>query len=76
MLSKAVHPAMVFVALIGLRFGGQGLMSHISLSVMSRHFLRNRGKALSISSMGYPIDEMLLPLVFGLLLSIWNWRIV
>ncbi|MDX5480281.1 MAG: MFS transporter, partial [Hymenobacteraceae bacterium] len=74
-LGLAVHPAMVFLALIGLRLGGQGFMSHISLSVMSRYFSADRGKALSISSMGYPMGEMVFPLVAGLLLSYWNWQV-
>jgi MFS family permease len=75
LLAAAVHPAMVFVALIGLRLGGQGLMSHISLSVMSRHFTADRGKALSISSLGYPMGEMVFPLVIGIILSLFNWQI-
>lgn len=75
MLGFAVHPAMVFLALVGLRLGGQGFMSHISLSVMSRYFSADRGKALSLSSMGYPIGEMLFPLVVGLLLSYWDWHV-
>ncbi|WP_181885103.1 MFS transporter [Pontibacter diazotrophicus] len=75
MLGLAIHPAMVFIALVGLRLGGQGFMSHISLSVMSRYFSADRGKALSISAMGYPAAEMVFPLVAGLLLSYWNWHV-
>ena len=75
LLAFAVHPAMVFLALIGLRLGGQGLMSHISLTVMSRHFTADRGKALSLSSLGFSMGEMIFPLVIGLMLSYWNWQI-
>lgn len=75
-LGLAVHPAMVFLALVGLRLGGQGFMSHISLSVMSRYFSADRGKALSLSSMGYPVGEMFFPLMVGLFLSFWSWHVV
>lgn len=74
LLAFAMHPAMVFLALIGLRLGGQGLMSHISLTVMSRHFTVDRGKALSLSSLGFSMGEMILPLVIGLVLAYWNWQ--
>ncbi|KAA9345653.1 MFS transporter [Adhaeribacter soli] len=75
LLAFAVHPAMVFLALIGLRLGGQGLMSHISLTVMSRHFTVDRGKALSLSSLGFPMGEMIFPLIIGVALSYWNWQV-
>lgn len=75
MLGLAVHPAMVFVALVGLRLGGQGYMSHISLSVMSRYFTADRGKALSLAGMGYAMGEMMFPLIVGLLLAFLNWHI-
>ncbi|WP_162056403.1 MFS transporter [Pontibacter pamirensis] len=74
-LGLAIHPAMVFIALIGLRLGGQGFMSHISLSVMSRYFSADRGKALSISAMGYPVGEIVFPLIVGLLLTFLNWHL-
>ncbi|GAB3540033.1 MFS transporter [Pontibacter brevis] len=74
-LGLAIHPAMVFIALVGLRLGGQGFMSHISLSVMSRYFSADRGKALSLSAMGYPMGEMIFPLLVGLLLSFLNWHL-
>lgn len=75
MLGLAIHPVMVFIALVGLRLGGQGFMSHISLSVMSRYFTADRGKALSLSAMGYAVGEMVFPLMVGLLLSYWNWHV-
>lgn len=75
LLGMAVHPAMVFLALIGLRLGGQGLMSHISMSVMSRHFTTDRGKALSLSALGYPMGEMVFPLAAGAILAFWDWRV-
>jgi MFS family permease len=66
---------LVFVALIGMRLGGQGLMSHISLSVMSRHFRADRGKALSLTALGFPMAEMVFPFLLALLLHHVPWRV-
>lgn len=68
------HPYALFISLIGLRLGGQGLMSHISMSVMSRHFNKDRGKALSISTLGFSIGEMIFPLLFGIFITFIGWR--
>jgi len=75
LLSGAVHPVMVFIAFTGLRLGGQSLMPHISSSVMSRHFEQDRGKALSLSSLGFSSGEILFPLLLGALLVFSGWRI-
>lgn len=68
------HPYMLFIVLIGLRLGGQGLMSHISMSVMSRNFVKNRGKALSLSTLGYSMGEMTFPVLIGLIIAFTGWR--
>lgn len=75
LLAFTVHWIMLFFALLGLRLAGQGLMSHISLSVMSRHFTKDRGKALSLSSLGFSMGEILFPPLFAALLTILHWRI-
>ena len=74
LLAFTVHPAMLFFALIGLRLAGQGLMSHISMSVMSRYFTDSRGKALSFSSLGFSIGEMIFPVLLGGIISLLDWR--
>lgn len=59
-----------------LRFAGQGLMSHIAGTTMSRHFGAQRGKALSLVNLGYPIAEALIPVLTLLILqSQMGWRI-
>ncbi len=74
-LTIAWHPWVLFIALIGLRLGGQGLMTHISLSVMSRYFDADRGKALSISSLGYSMSEMVIPAILGAIIAFSHWRV-
>ena len=74
-LALAWHPAVLFVALVGLRLAGQGLLSHISLSTMSRYFSRDRGKALSFSSLGYSVGEMIFPILVGAVIAAFGWRV-
>ena len=64
------HISLLLIAMIGLRLTGQGMMSHISQTVMSRHYGSNRGKALSIAALGFPMGEAIFPicitsLIFG-----------
>lgn len=51
------------LAIFMLRFFGQGLLGHISDTVIAKRFSANRGKALSMSALGYPISEAILPLL-------------
>lgn len=67
--------AILIIALIGLRLTGQGLMSHISLTVMSRHYELDRGKALSIASLGYAIGEAIFPICISTLILWYDYEI-
>ncbi|GAA5221371.1 MFS transporter [Membranihabitans marinus] len=67
-------PWMIFIAIIGLRLGGQGLFPHIAFSVLARRFDSERGKAISIASLGFSIGEMIFPLMIGLVISAFHWR--
>ena len=62
------------ISLYFLRLGGQGLMVHTAKTTVARHFSNNRGKALSIASMGISASEGLLPIavVAGILLIGWR----
>ncbi|MGY5849453.1 MFS transporter [Salegentibacter sp. F14] len=66
---------LLFIALMGLRLMGQGLLSHISMTIISKYFDKNRGKALSISSLGYSFGEAVFPVIVALLISWFDWRI-
>ncbi|MCM8568653.1 MFS transporter [Gramella jeungdoensis] len=67
--------AILIIALTGLRLTGQGLMSHISLTVMSRHYDLDRGKALSIASLGYAVGEAVFPLFISTLILWYDYEI-
>lgn len=75
LLGLTRHTLMLPFALLGLRFGGQGLMSHISQTTLGRFFQEDRGKALSLASLGFPAGEMIFPLVIALLIPLVGWRV-
>ena len=63
------------LALGGLRLTGQGLLSLMATATMARLFDRQRGKALSIATMGFPLGESLLPPLTILLIDGAGWRV-
>jgi MFS family permease len=62
--------------IFALRFAGQGMTSHISVVAMSRWFVKTRGRALSIATLGFAAGEALLPLLFVALMVQLDWRIL
>ncbi|GAB2763680.1 MFS transporter [Salinimicrobium soli] len=65
----------LILAITGLRLTGQGLMTHISMTIMSKQYGRNRGKALSFSSLGFSVGEAIFPLIISFLIAWWDWRV-
>ncbi|MBD3628857.1 MFS transporter [Cyclobacterium sp.] len=62
------------VAFFGLRIAGQGLFSHIAITSMSKYFLKGRGKAISLASLGHPFGQAILPILVVALINIFGWR--
>ena len=57
-----------------LRLTGQGMMSQLGSVAMVRWFEATRGKALSLSSMGFAAGQAVLPVVFVALFAVADWR--
>lgn len=74
--SMALVPAAwaLFGAIFLLRFTGQGLLSHTAITSMARYFAENRGKAISVASMGFPAGEAVLPIVAVSMIAAFGWR--
>lgn len=64
---------LIFV-IYALRLMGQGMLSQLGAVAMSRWFIATRGRALSISSMGFAVGQAMLPVVFVALLATVDWR--
>lgn len=67
--------ALLLIAVIfALRLTGQGMMSQLGSVAMVRWFEASRGKALSLSSMGFAAGQAVLPVVFVALFALVAWR--
>jgi MFS family permease len=64
----------LFVAFLFLRLTGQGLMPHAGITSVARHFVGERGRALSITSTGFSIAEGTMPFVAALMIVHLGWR--
>ena len=66
------HLSFLFLTIFALRFFGQGAMSHAGETSMARYFENNRGKALSVSTLGGMIGVMFLPMFIIYLMKHWS----
>lgn len=74
-LAFAQSVVMIFIGFFLLRLIGQGVFVLISSTLINRHFHKNRGKAHSMASLGYPLSEMIYPVLALFLLTHFGWRI-
>ncbi|MEM7263809.1 MAG: MFS transporter, partial [Planctomycetota bacterium] len=65
---------MLFVGFLLVRLFGQGLLGHTAATTMARYFGENRGKALSIAALGYPLGEAVLPRLTVGIQALIGWR--
>ena len=68
------HPAILAVLIFGLRFCGQGMISHVGITAMGRWFRAHRGRAVAIAGLGYSLGEALLPRLVALAEPLIGWR--
>ncbi len=68
-------PALLLAVFL-LRLTGQGMMSHLSVVAMARWFRANRGKALSVSALGFAVGTAVLPALVAALMTVFDWRLI
>ncbi len=75
-LGFAYGPSVWLLALsvFGLRFCGQGMFSHIAMTAMGKWFAARRGRAVAITSLGYPIAELTLPVLAVAMIGLIGWQ--
>ena len=56
-MANLSHVFNLAFAIFALRLLGQGMCSHLAVVAMSRWFVANRGRALSIAGLGYSFGE-------------------
>ena len=64
------------VGVFGMRLFGQGLASHAGITAMGRYFERERGRTISLASLGYPAGEAVLPIAVVAAFAIADWRTI
>ena len=72
--SKISSIPFLFIAILLMRFSGQGMMSHTATTTISRYFTKSRGKALSTGWFGLSAAEFILPVLMIYFLSITDWK--
>ena len=72
--SKISSIPLLFIAILLMRFSGQGMMSHTATTTISRYFTKSRGKALSTGWFGLSAAEFVLPVFMIYLLTITGWQ--
>lgn len=73
-VSISWHVTILFAGLLMLRLAGQGLSGHTAQTSMAKFFNLQRGKALSIANLGYPLGEAVLPLIVTAMIPLLTWR--
>ncbi len=74
--SLVAGPLSLMFGILCVRFMGQGLMSHIAITAMARRYERERGRALAIAGLGFPIGQAVFPLVVVAALALMDWRTI
>jgi sugar phosphate permease len=65
---------MLLVVIYALRLFGQGMMTHTSQTAMGRWYSAERGRAISLTSMGHQFGEAILPSLVLILVAACGWR--
>ncbi len=73
-LSLVSGPVGLVVALIGLRLFGQGAIGLSTITGVSRLYPYHRAKALAVASLGYPVGEMIFPVLLAASIAALGWR--
>ena len=75
-LAMAVNPVGILLIpiIFGLRFCGQGMLSHMESVAVARWFTRSRGRANAIMALGFILGEATFPILFVLLMGVVGWR--
>lgn len=74
-LAASAGSALVLAAgFFALRLGGQGLLTHVAATATGRYFTQDRGKALSLTFLGYSLGEAALPALTVALIGAWGWQ--
>jgi len=72
----APNALILALALFGLRLFGQGMPGHVAMTAMGRWFGPERGRAIGVVTLGYPLGEAILPAMVAALVALTSWRAI
>ncbi|NIJ42362.1 MFS family permease [Parvibaculum indicum] len=73
-MASVSSPFMLALVFFGLRFFGQGMLTHIAMTAMGRWFNARRGRAVSIAVLGLSSAEAAFPIAAVALVAALGWR--
>lgn len=66
--------AMLVVVIYGLRLFGQGMMTHNAITAIGRWYVGQRGRAVSVVTVGHQVGEAALPILYVSVVAFVGWR--
>lgn len=66
--------ALLVLAIYLLRLFGQGMFTHIAMTAMGRWFAAQRGRAVSLTTIGVNLGEAVFPVSFVTIAALLGWR--
>ncbi|TDH36027.1 MFS transporter [Pseudohoeflea suaedae] len=73
-MSFANNVIWLCVTIYALRLFGQGMMTHIAMTAMGRWFSAQRGRAVSLATLGHNVGEAVFPSAFIFAAYALGWR--
>lgn len=73
-MAFATHIAVLTLSIYALRLFGQGMMTHIAMTAMGRWFFAQRGRAISVATLGHQAGEAAFPICFVIIGLAVGWR--
>ncbi|MEO1746582.1 MAG: MFS transporter [Pseudomonadota bacterium] len=73
-MAYSTHIAGLVIVIYMLRLFGQGMMTQNALTATARWFAANRGRAVSVVTLGHNASEATLPILFVLVAAAFGWR--
>ena len=73
-MSRVGHPAHLLAGFALIRLLGESSLGLVSLTLVSIWFIRFRGRATSLASIGLATAHSALPIVTHLLITLYGWR--
>lgn len=65
---------MLVIVIYGLRLFGQGMMTHNAITAIGRWYVGQRGRAVSVVTVGHQVGEAALPILYVSIVAFVGWR--